>query len=235
MLELWKHFLDEESMNRLGLSVAEVHAADTTTVNMTSAPNHFIVPHDALQSTLQVACERRILDMLKGLYGSPIHVQLRWRSKMLWEGDLRPLTSIELLLNLLDIVFEPFLGQQAVRLICFGRVVYKVTIAELMRPSFSDILTLNLQFRTSGGAGSKENHRVHVKNAIAASLLEHGFPMHWPADSVDHLMKEVGVKALTQVVAMPSGQRKLDQTLQLCKDSAIAVPAKLTKDATKVV
>eukprot|EP00438_Fugacium_kawagutii_P004319 Skav229427 [mRNA] locus=scaffold2297:344990:346853:+ [translate_table: standard] len=94
---------------------------------------------------------------------------------------------------------------------------------------------MHLIFGQSGGTGSKESLQVYVKNTLAGSLLEQGFPLQWTASTVDQIIATAGMKPLTQIVAMPAGQARLDQILQTCRNCSITIPDRVAQDAAKVV
>lgn len=133
-----------------------------------------------------------------------------------------------------DLVYAPFAGDQITRLIHQGRVKYDVDLNELMRLSSSAHVRLHLEFGMPGGTGSKEQLKGYVKNALAATLLEQGFPFQWTADTIDALLTAVGAKKLTQLAAMPAGQARLEQLLQMCRHAAIEIPNKVAKEAAEI-
>eukprot|EP00438_Fugacium_kawagutii_P018339 Skav229478 [mRNA] locus=scaffold3730:3999:5738:- [translate_table: standard] len=58
--------------------------------------------------------------------------------------------------------------------------------------------------------------------------------MKWSTDTIEELLQRAGTKHLQQLVAMPSGQLRLDTLMQTCKDCALTVPEKVAKDASRI-
>eukprot|EP00438_Fugacium_kawagutii_P032432 Skav209373 [mRNA] locus=scaffold64:64578:66485:+ [translate_table: standard] len=114
-----------------------------------------------------------------------------------------------------------------------GKVFYNVTVGELLEQFHTNALTSHLVFRLVGG-GAKDTQRTYIKNSLAASLLQQGFPMEWTANTLETMIKNVGIKRLTQLVSMPHGKARLDQTIQLIKDCAIDIPDKVFHEAKGV-
>eukprot|EP00438_Fugacium_kawagutii_P030275 Skav225205 [mRNA] locus=scaffold1041:81096:83207:- [translate_table: standard] len=162
-----------------------------------------------------------------------ISIVLKWNSRLLWTGVCDRTFTVENLLALLEAAFQPFLGCQAIRLICHGKVWYNVTLEELMRLPSSP-LVFHLQFQTAGGAGEKANMRTYIKNTTAATLLEHGYPFDWTASTVDQLLTLAGTKHMAQLMAMPQGHARLEQILQTCRNCAITIPEQIAVDARQV-
>eukprot|EP00438_Fugacium_kawagutii_P035676 Skav231661 [mRNA] locus=scaffold823:182260:186903:- [translate_table: standard] len=229
--QLWLGALVEDSLKMVNQHVTCQEMPGEATFSFRSIPDSFLLPCDTLKECLQIAATRRILDAKHTREGVPI--TLRWNSRVLWKGQCDPRMTAEALLALLEPVFAPFLGQDSVRLICKGRVCYAITLEELMRPSSSS-LVFHLQFGTAGGGGEKTNLRTYVKNTVAATLLEHGYPFQWTASTADQLLDLIGVKQMSQIVAMPQGQARLDQILQSCRNSAITIPDRIATEAMKV-
>eukprot|EP00438_Fugacium_kawagutii_P018289 Skav223000 [mRNA] locus=scaffold1827:470051:474715:- [translate_table: standard] len=230
--QLWKGCMHEDTMAMLQQECTELSMEGSATLSFKAKPATFLIPCEILKECLQITAARSILDAIHVAGGIPVIV--KWQARILWKGNCEQQTTVEILLALLDAVFTPFKGDQQVRLICQGRVRYAVPLAELMRPSSSDPVILHVEFGTAGGTGSKDNLRVHVKNAIAATLLEHGFPFEWTGETVESLLKATGTKHLSQIVAMPPGHARLEQILQTCKNTSITIPDRVVQDASKV-
>eukprot|EP00438_Fugacium_kawagutii_P013120 Skav209591 [mRNA] locus=scaffold1607:167577:171527:- [translate_table: standard] len=229
--QLWMSALVDDTLQMLNQRVTCQEMPGQATFAFHSIEGSFLLPCETLKECLQIAVIRRIFDAVHVATG--INVMLRWNSRTLWKGQCDSQLTAEAILALLEPAFLPFLGDQSVRLICNGRASYAITLEELMRPSSSTVV-LNLQFRTAGGAGDKANLRSYVKNTIAATLLEHGYPFQWTAATADKLLDSIGTKHMSQIVAMPQGQARLDQILQSCRNSAITIPDRISTEAMKV-
>eukprot|EP00438_Fugacium_kawagutii_P005145 Skav207839 [mRNA] locus=scaffold3025:79789:83796:+ [translate_table: standard] len=232
MSQFWSNVIHEDSLKALGQSCVVSDIPGGAKVMYQPCDANFILPVGLLQQCLQIAATRCLLSSLVTEDG--VLITLKLRSSVLWHGKLHSGTSIEVLLALLDVVYNPFLGEQQTRIIHQGRVVYRVGLDELMRLSSLSHVRLHLEFGQSGGTGNKEQLQTYVKNALAATLLEQGFPLPWTSSTIDQLVQSIGVKKLTQFVAMPAGQARLDQLLQFCRNCAITIPETMVKDASKV-
>eukprot|EP00438_Fugacium_kawagutii_P026379 Skav206100 [mRNA] locus=scaffold2150:373946:378610:- [translate_table: standard] len=233
--EFWANTLSFEVLQNMFASVDCTTIAGTNeiaTIRFASVQGGFPIPPLAWEHVLGVAAVRRSLSTLSNPSGASIRI--KWMSRTLWEGQIDPNIQVDTLLSMIDIAFAPFHGEESVRLVVLGKVYYKVTIQELMEQFQKTTLVFHLIFRMVGGAGTKDTQRTYIKNSIAASLLQQGFPMDWTANSVDTLMKNVGMKRLTQVTTMPPGRARTEQTLQLCRDCALVIPDKVFNEASSV-
>eukprot|EP00438_Fugacium_kawagutii_P029941 Skav232687 [mRNA] locus=scaffold698:582235:586895:- [translate_table: standard] len=232
MMKFWTHVLHPDTLCNLGFKSHAETNSDGHSLHFSLLQDSVMLPMECLCECLQIQGMRTILTSMLAEAG--IKVTLKWRGSVVWSGLLPRNFTGQVLLAMLESVFNPFIGDASVRLIHLGRVVYAVGLEELMRLSNSDEVRLHLEFGTAGGTGSKEQLQTHVKNALAATLLDQGFPFQWTSDTMDRLLSAVGAKKLTQLVAMPAGQARLDQLLQLCKNSSIQIPDRVVREASKV-
>lgn len=163
--QLWWGAFDSETFQLLNVQCAESSSPGYAKITFASRQGGFMLPCETLKACVQIAATRRIFDALHDPTGTP--VILKWQSQTLGKGKCDPQTNVEVLLALLDVIFNPFLGKQQVRLICNGKVWYHVKLEELMRPSNDSSIVLCIQFGCAGGAGTKTQLRAHVK------LLQH--------------------------------------------------------------
>eukprot|EP00438_Fugacium_kawagutii_P035854 Skav205422 [mRNA] locus=scaffold582:272322:276983:- [translate_table: standard] len=231
--QLWSEALVEDTMQLLQQRCQTTDMPGHASLTFAAVGDSFLLPKDTMQECLQIAVVRRIFDAAHVHEGIPI--TLKWNSRTLWHGQCDSQMTVTVMLALLEPVFQPFLGADAVRLICRGKVWYEVTLEELMRHSNSSSLVFALQFRTAGGAGpgSKETLRTYVKNTVAATLLEQGYPFQWTAETVDRLIDLTGMKFMSQIVSMPQGYARLEQILQACRNSSIVVPERVATEAIR--
>eukprot|EP00438_Fugacium_kawagutii_P023362 Skav208165 [mRNA] locus=scaffold1044:69532:74191:- [translate_table: standard] len=231
--QLWSQALIDDTMHLIQQKCHLVEMPGHATLTFSANTDAFLLPKDTMQEVLQIAVVRRIFDAIHTPSGVP--VILKWNSRTLWQGNCDTQMTVMVMLSLLEAAFAPFLGTQAVRLICRGRVWYEVSLEELMRHSNSSTLTFHLQFQTAGGAGSgsKDTLRTYVKNTVAATLLEQGYPFQWTASTVDQLMEATGTKFMSNIVAMPQGYARLEKILQACRDASIVIPDRVVNDAVR--
>eukprot|EP00438_Fugacium_kawagutii_P026375 Skav206096 [mRNA] locus=scaffold2150:244849:248958:- [translate_table: standard] len=230
--EFWRNILTATSLDGLGLQLVEMQIHEGNSISFLPQSGGILLPPHVIEAVLVIASARQILDAIHLVGGVP--VTIRWGSKVIWTGAVHHSTTVTVLLNLLNLAYLPFRGADQVRLLCRGRVYYEITLQELFDNNGHQQVKLNLVFGMSGGMGAKDQHRVYVKNNIAATLLENGYSLDWTTQAVDTLMAKVGTKHLTQIVAMPAGKPRCDRILQFCRDAAMQVPTAMVINATKI-
>eukprot|EP00438_Fugacium_kawagutii_P021652 Skav223780 [mRNA] locus=scaffold575:7395:11870:+ [translate_table: standard] len=233
MVDFWHTVFTDDSMCLLMQEIHVQTEPGRAEIHCHHVNEGFLIPFHLLRGHFTTAALRRLLDSMHENTGEP--VVLKRFGRPLWQGNLNQELSCLTLLNIMDLAFYPFFGGEVTRLISCGKVVYDVKIGELMRPSNFQKHTLHVEFRSVGGTGAKNQQRQYVKNTIAACFLERGYPFEWTATTVDQLLERIGMKTLTQLVAMPAGQARMDQLLQHAKDCSIQVPDRVTREAGKTI
>ncbi|CAL1147013.1 unnamed protein product [Cladocopium goreaui] len=75
-----------------------------------------------------------------------------------------------------------------------------------------------------GGQGTKMQQRAVQQNALASTLLDHGFNLTWTTKAVETIMDKFGLGKLQSVNSQPMGNAKIQAIFALCKDAGIAIP-----------
>eukprot|EP00438_Fugacium_kawagutii_P012400 Skav215505 [mRNA] locus=scaffold165:950597:955276:- [translate_table: standard] len=230
--DFWSSMIPDDTLAHLGLQKDFSRIASGLQVVFKPITGGFLLPPHVIEAILVVAAARVIMDSMASENGHV--VTLKWGKKIIWQGLLHPGTTVGVLVNLMDVAYLPFRGEGMVRLVCKGRTFHEVTIQEVHDMAPHQSIVMHLVFGLCGGTGAKDQQRTYVKNTVAATLLESGFALDWTSKAVETLLSSVGLKKLTQLVAMPSGKARCDQIIQLCKDSALQVPQNLVSKAAQV-
>eukprot|EP00438_Fugacium_kawagutii_P013144 Skav233648 [mRNA] locus=scaffold2779:730007:734620:- [translate_table: standard] len=234
-VEVMKHFwvtrFPQQVLDTLQVSWIETTHQDHVSLTLKFRPGSFVLPPIALIKCLQVTALRGIMDAMHVPTGIPL--TLKWLNHELWSGACESLVSGEVLIQLLDIAYAPFRGDGETRLVHQGKQVCGITLAELMRLSSLDRVVIHVGHGLRGGTGQKDSVRTYIKNSLAATLLEQGYPLQWTSSAVDDLMQKAGMKHLQSLAAMTSGQARLDKILQTCKDCSLTVPDRIAMDAQR--
>eukprot|EP00438_Fugacium_kawagutii_P027907 Skav231453 [mRNA] locus=scaffold1847:574878:579572:- [translate_table: standard] len=223
----WAELFVHDTLQMLGSSVWTVEDTESR-ITFEPVDNGFMIPPLAWEHVLSISAARKLLQPLDVVGDTGITIT--WLSRTLWSGMAPSNLTVTSLLSMLDFAFGPFQGSEATRLVCAGKVYYEATLQEICEITKRTHLKFHLIFRMVGGAGEKDAQRVHVKNSLAASLLEQGFPIEWTSAALETLLQNAGIKKMTQLVTLPPGKTRIDQTLQLCRDCAITIPEKLFKE-----
>lgn len=119
------------------------------------------------------------------------------------------------------------------RLIHKGKVIYDYTIGELAEGQDAASLVLHMIESCSGGTGAKDTQKTYVRNSMAATFLEQGYPLEWVAKATDVIMEKIPIKQTLQVVRQSPGKQRIDSLVQLTQQCDIAPPDHLAKHAFK--
>ena len=120
------------------------------------------------------------------------------------------------------------------RMIHKAKQCCNVSIEQLLSETHANFVMIQLMKEMSGGAGTKDNQKTYVRNSLAATLLEQGFPFNWVSEATEKLVALVGLKQITQVSNLPPGKQRLDSILQLCEQCELSPPLAVSKSAQKV-
>ncbi len=190
------------------------------------------LPPHSFWMTLSILATRSCMDQLSAEDG--LFIKLKFQGRVLWQGCLPPELNLLIVAEALGYTMQPIFKGSPVRLIGRSKALYDITVGQLHSFFQSTDITLHLINSLTGGAGSKENQKVHVRNSIASTLLEQGFDIQWVSSAIDCIMKKCGNKAPMQSAQLPPGKQRIDSIMMLCKDAGIEIPSKIVKDATAV-
>ena len=102
---------------------------------------------------------------------------------ILWDGNLPMDMNMTTIAALLQIAFQPVYLGRGVRLVHKAKQCCHVTIEELSGQTDADFLLIQLVGEFSGGVGSKETQKAYIRNSLAGTFLEQGYPIDWVAST----------------------------------------------------
>lgn len=190
------------------------------------------LPPDAFWMTIAVMATRSFLNHLSCKDG--IHIAIKLCGKVLWHGFLPKEFNLLIVSEAIGFTMQPIYKSGNARLVGKGKNWYDITIEQLQNSFGSTPITLHMMNSLTGGVGTKENQKVHVRNSLASTLLEQGFDIQWVSNAIDSIMKKCGSKVPMQTAQLPPSKQRVDTIMQLCKDAAVEIPPKVVKDATAV-
>lgn len=226
MTEFWYKVLDDHTVDKLQIrSEVVLHPGITKLMQTFALP----IPPDSYALALAVLATRKFCTDVE--VPGQVRVIVQWLSKAVWDGPLPKDFNMTTLAAILQLTFFPWCKGRSMRIVHKAKQCCDVTVEQLSHETDSAFLLLKLVQETSGGAGTKETQKAYVKNSLAATMLEQGYPIDWVSVATDTLMNQVGIKRATQVTQLPPGKQRLDALMQLCSDCQLEPPQKVMKNA----
>jgi len=225
MCQFFSFALTAHSLNMLGRKAEKNNNGDLTfrptRENGVAPPNSFLI-------AISIAAARTLLDSLEtDEHQEPARlVTLKWAGRPVWHGKLLSSTNLGTIECILRYCFAPWGFTTAFRMIRQGQQVpMEMNIASLPGdPKRKDLLIHAVMAIRGGGQGTKMQQRAVQQNALASTLLDHGFNLAWTTKTVDTIMDKYGLGKLQTINAQPMGGAKIQAILQLCKDAGITIP-----------
>eukprot|EP00438_Fugacium_kawagutii_P001921 Skav200030 [mRNA] locus=scaffold225:191473:196113:- [translate_table: standard] len=232
MADFWATCISRDTVNNLDLQVSATENINDRHSHEVHIQNgQFAFPQHALATLLVVTATRRILDTLQTTGGVPITI--KWHSRIVWQGSIHASIKVIVLTELLKHTWHPLELGNGMRLVTRGKVYYDVSVGELLHEHATDHLVFQAIESCSGGAGTKDTQKSYIRNSLAATFLEAGYPLDWVASTTEILQDKIPTKSLLQVVQTPPGKQRLSNLIQLSQQCDIALPEKLGHFAMK--
>ena len=151
---------------------------------------------------------------------------IKWAGRPIWTGRLHSETTLGTIEYILRKCFQPWGPTPAFRLICEGTQVPLDTSVDQLPMNARRQATLihAVMAIRGGGQGTKMQQRAVQQNALASTLLDHGFNLTWTTKAVETIMDKFGLGKLQSVNSQPMGNAKIQAIFALCKDAGIAIP-----------
>ena len=229
--DFWSQTFDFTSLQNLKYEVRCTEASDTIRISFASDSGCTGIPSHAFAECLMIAATRKALDALTHEHGHD--TLIKWGSRPLWRGPLHEETSVTTILAFLQFTGWPLFQGKELRLINKAKQCCQVPIGDL-QASNAGIILMHMVVQMVGGVGAKETQKVHIRNSLASSLLEMGYPIEWVSTATEKMLDHAGLKKSTSISLLPPGKQRGDALLQLCRDCSVLIPEKVTKTATKV-
>ena len=223
--KFFAHALTSHSLNLLGRQV--MHKDDGELI---FAPNRDtgVAPANPFLIALSIAAAKTLMDSLEveddDCAGHLI--TLKWAGRPVWKGKIHANTTLATLECIMRYCLAPWGSVPAFRMICQGhQAPLENTISQLPRhPDRDDVLIHAIMSLKGGGQGTKVQQRAVQQNALASTLLDHGFNLAWTTKAVDTVMDKFGLGKLQSVNAQPMGNAKIQAVIQLCKEAGVTIP-----------
>ena len=187
-----------------------------------------VMPSNPFLIALAVAAVRTLLDCLETDQDHPTGqlITIKWAGRPLWKGHLPETTTLATLECILRYCFAPWGLTSAFRLVYQGvQLPLESTIEQLpIDERRKDKLLHAIMALRGGGNGTKMQQRAVQQNALASTLLDHGFNLAWTTKAVESIMEKFGLGKLQTVNSQPMGNAKIQAILTLCKEAGVVVP-----------
>ena len=187
-----------------------------------------VVPPNPFLIALAIAATRTLLDCLETEADDTQGrlITIKWAGRPLWKGHIQTSTSLATIECILRNCFVPWGSTSAFRLVHRGaQVPLEHMVSQLQKDdSREDILIHAIMALRGGGNGTKMQQRAVQQNALASTLLDHGFNLAWTTKTVEAIMEKYGLGKLQAVNSQPMGNAKIQAILALCKEAGVVIP-----------
>jgi site-specific DNA-cytosine methylase len=219
--------ISKETLGLLGRTVSIVHDAHVNMVRVIFRPScsGTPVPPTMLTMCLAVAMTRSVFDLLQSEDG--LSIQLKWQSRILWNGKIDRLVTAEIAQSFLTYTLSPIMQLREVRLIHNGKRFASGSFQLCDLQSDKQHATFYVGFAMCGGAGpaaTKTQLKQHVRNAVAAWLLESNIELQWVHENLEKAIDDIGVKTLIPIIQQPSSSKRDSQLKQAFHDASVTLP-----------
>eukprot|EP00435_Cladocopium_sp_Y103_P011472 s3705_g3.t1 len=233
----WQNVLSPRDLQTLGLCMKAQHSSDTTTLTWEANNPVCPMPMHLLQKCLVSLAFRSILNTLQDENGIKVHIKIF--ADFIWTGKLPSNFSVATLKQCLHATAWMLVGKALFRVIHKGcQPPDSMTMREADISSHRQAAVFHFVLQMQGGgyeSGTKSGHRIQVKNAIAASLLEEGYELSWVTKTVENISSKVPAKDVARILHQKNSQDKLRAALDFVRQCEIelpkVVPAKSSQSA----
>ena len=226
ILDFWNCILTAELLGFLGLACQVFRTTADIRIQFTwlhvqrpqlPLPRHLIDIH------FMTLAARQMLQPWESTGDLP--TVLKVYGRQLWSGKLPSNLELRDLMQILSVATWTILDNDQYRPLVNGKQQNwqdKLRSLCLKR----GVLTIHLVHPQTGGGtntGSKGGYREQLQNALAATLLEEGHDLQWTTQAVDDILKKMGTKNLSQLMAA-SHSTRLQCALKALQECDIEVP-----------
>jgi len=211
------HLLGRKIVNQPGSDLVFEHSRLTGI----APPNSFLI-------AIAIAAAKTLMDCLETTEDDVDgrNINFKWAGRPVWKGKIHGNTTLATLECLLRHCLAPWGQTPTMRILCQGKQqLLDHTIQQLPQdPTKEHVVIHAIMALRGGGQGTKVQQRAVQQNALASTLLDHGFNLAWTTKAVDTVMEKFGLGKLQAVNAQPMGSAKIQAAMQLCKDAGITIP-----------
>ena len=220
VLDFWSSLLPDSLTDSLGFRI-QVLREDC------SFKLQFVASESTPNLPLHLICLHLFSKGLKNLLRpllleGQVLVVLKFYSRILWTGCISGGYTGE---DVMDIIQSTtFWITHHLRILNFGKQFdWRLPLRELANHKGELHLSLLYPMHGGGPTSTKNSHRLQIQNALASSLLEEGYDLHWTTESVAKVMAKVGLKDLSKILT-PKTHSRLSIAKQILKDCSIDLP-----------
>eukprot|EP00435_Cladocopium_sp_Y103_P008866 s820_g2.t1 len=225
LAKLFSAATSKDSLHAFGRILSICHEHDTKII---FAPAEFGTPihATALATALAILLTRTMLDSLQTQTG--VNVQIKWQSRILWQGRLEPTVDAEIIKTALMYALSPFTKLRAIRLIHEAKQFAAGPIGQCQKHDDpGEMVKLHVSYEMCGGGGpasTKGQLRQQVRNSLAAWMLESGQELSWINSNLEEIIDNVGIKKFVPVIQQPASNRRDSQLQQILVDASVKLP-----------
>ena len=184
------------------------------------------VPPAVFRTILVICLTRSLADSMQCSQGVPIKV--KWLGRVLFSGKFHQKETTDSFKAFLSAIFSLLIPDENVNLVHKGVRLTNSTLEEIVAPSSVGPAVFHL-VRSMHGGGNKQQQRVQVKNSIAGTLIEMGIDLQWILTHLEKILDASGFQKLSPIAALPPGQNRNKQIVDLFSDAGFPVPVQPKK------
>eukprot|EP00438_Fugacium_kawagutii_P017506 Skav206894 [mRNA] locus=scaffold2387:153648:159125:+ [translate_table: standard] len=230
MTEFLSSIMPYDELQRCGRKLSCLSQGDAATIAYAPDRTHGVVPPRPFGLLLGIMATKSLLDQLQPLTRSDADspVRVKWLGRPVWNGFLTKDTTMQVLLQVLQVSLFASCGGTNFRIVCAGKLIMpEVVLGDLPyleHSEYGDQIVLNVVQQTRGGGPSKQQQRTLQQGALATMLLEQGHDLGWVTSTVDKLISKHSLSTIQNVTGMPMGAARINALHSLCEACGLEIP-----------
>lgn len=225
VISFWNSVILKPFLDLVGLTLACARNKAGATIMLKYQDGRCPLPFSALKIQLVVFAMRALFARIVDDKG--ILVRIKWMARPIWQGRLPRNTTGATILQILHSATKVHSGDIPYRMICEGKPFSdEYQIAECAHPNKTSPITIHTVLRLHGGGvpGTKQGHKIQIKNAFAGLLLSEGYDLGWIGEALDKMIQKAPIKDVNEIVHLPNGPQKLQGLLNFLKECDVQIP-----------
>ena len=225
LCQFWSNCMHPDSLTALG---RQLQRGDNY-IDFSPVSTQGVVPKTPFAIALAVAAFRSIMDSFACPAATGQEVLILQKARPLWRGYLHPSTDLRSIAFIMGFAMQPFAPDAHHMFKSKGKAQMPlVTIADLTSPHDSRIPVILLTeqggvpLRLTGG-GAKLQQKAVQQNAIATTLLEHGYTLDWTTQTVETLISRTSIHRLQAITSQAKTSARLQDILKLCQEHKVTM------------
>ena len=221
LLDFWAFLLPDALLDSLGFPFEVTGSDGFCKLTLLSSTNSPILPMHPICMHLFARGLLAVFALLQ--HDAMIPARLRYFHKVIWFGQLPKLYAFEYFMEIVHCV--SFWVAPCLRLLILGRQfdwnqkLEDLAIDGLFKVDF----VRPMHGGGPSGTSTKQSHKLQIQNALATSLLEEGYDLHWITTSIAIAVEKIGHRELSKCLTSSPANR-LQIALKTFRNCQIDIP-----------